>query len=259
MQLSFYKYQGTGNDFIILDNRAKNIELTEEEIRFLCNRNFGIGADGLMLLQTLENFDFEMVYFNADGKPSTMCGNGGRCLTQFAKHLGIHADEYKFMAIDGEHLAQFGDNGWVHLKMKNVTAVTNHFGDFVLDTGSPHFVRPVSNVITIDVFNEGKAIRNSKDFVEAGINVNFVEQTGEDDIYVRTYERGVENETLSCGTGVTASALVFYHNENGYNRIEVTTPGGQLAVEFDKVGDAQFENIWLCGPATFVFKGEIEI
>lgn len=259
MQLIFYKYQGTGNDFIILDNRAKNIDLTEEEIKFLCNRNFGIGADGLMLLQLQEGYHFEMVYFNADGKQGTMCGNGGRCLVQFAKHIGIQADEYKFIAIDGEHLAQFGDNGWVNLKMKEVNGVTNNFGDFVLNTGSPHFVRPVSNVITIDVFNEGKAIRNSKDFIEQGINVNFVEQTDEDAIYVRTYERGVENETLSCGTGVTASALVFYHNENGYNRIEVTTPGGQLAVEFDKVGEANFENIWLCGPATFVFKGEIEI
>lgn len=259
MQLIFYKYQGTGNDFIILDNRAKNIDLTEEEIKFLCNRNFGIGADGLMLLQLQEGYHFEMVYFNADGKQGTMCGNGGRCLVQFAKHIGIQADEYKFIAIDGEHLAQFGDNGWVNLKMKEVNGVTNNFGDFVLNTGSPHFVRPVSNVITIDVFNEGKAIRNSKDFIEQGINVNFVEQTDEDAIYVRTYERGVENETLSCGTGVTASALVFYHNENGYNRIDVTTPGGQLAVEFDKVGEANFENIWLCGPATFVFKGEIEI
>lgn len=259
MQLTFYKYQGTGNDFVILDNRESKIDLLEEQIKFLCNRNFGIGADGLMLLQNHPNYHFEMVYFNADGKPSSMCGNGGRCLTQFAKQMGIQAEEYKFLAIDGEHIAQFGENGWVHLKMKNVTGVINHHGDFVLDTGSPHYIRPVSNVITIDVFNEGKAIRNSTEFIERGINVNFVEQIDEDDIYVRTYERGVENETLSCGTGVTASALVFYHNDNGYNRIEVTTPGGQLAVEFDKVGDAEFENIWLCGSAQFVFKGEIEV
>lgn len=259
MQLTFYKYQGTGNDFIILDNRENHISLSQQQIQFLCNRNFGIGGDGLMLLQNHADYHFEMIYFNADGKPSSMCGNGGRCLTQFAKSMGIEAQEYKFLAIDGEHIAQFGDDGWVHLKMKDVSGVTNYLGDFILDTGSPHFVRPVSNVITIDVLNEGKAIRNSKDFIEQGINVNFVEQTDEDDIYVRTYERGVENETLSCGTGVTASALVFYHNENGYNRLEVTTPGGKLAVEFDKVGEASFENIWLCGPATFVFKGEIKV
>ncbi len=259
MQLSFYKYQGTGNDFVIIDNRDGKINLTQEQVNLLCNRNFGIGADGLMLLQNHPSYHFEMVYYNADGKPGTMCGNGGRCLTQFAKHIGIETAEYKFLAIDGEHIAQFGDNGWVHLKMKDVQTVTNHNGDFVLNTGSPHFVRPVGNVITIDVFNEGKAVRNSKDFVEEGINVNFVEQTDEDDIYVRTYERGVENETLSCGTGVTASALVFYHNENGYNRIEVTTPGGRLAVEFDKVGESHFENIWLCGPAQLVFKGDIQL
>lgn len=259
MQLTFYKYQGTGNDFIILDNRNKTIALDEEQIKFLCNRNFGIGADGLMLLQSHENYHFEMVYYNSDGKPSSMCGNGGRCLTQFAKFVGIKAVEYQFLASDGLHLAKFDENNWVYLKMQNVHAITNDNGDFVLNTGSPHFVRPVSNVITIDVFNEGKAIRNSKEFIDEGINVNFVEQTDEDDIYVRTYERGVENETLSCGTGVTACALVCYHNENGFNRIEVTTPGGQLAVEFDKVGDTNFENIWLCGPAEFVFSGQITV
>lgn len=257
--IEFYKYQGTGNDFIIIDNRSNTIQLSEEQINRLCNRNFGIGADGLMLLQLKDGYDFEMVYFNADGKPSTMCGNGGRCLTQFANDVGIRKDKYKFLAVDGNHESYFAENEWVHLKMKDVKCIENNSGDFILDTGSPHFVRPVANIITIDVFNEGKAVRNSKAFVDEGINVNFVEQTDEDSIYVRTYERGVENETLSCGTGVTASALVFYHNENGFNRIEVTTPGGNLAVEFDKKDEDSFENIWLCGPANFVFKGSIEV
>jgi diaminopimelate epimerase len=143
--------------------------------------------------------------------------------------------------------------------MKNVDEIENHHGEYVLNTGSPHYVKTVNSLSDFDVFKEGREIRNSKEFVESGINVNFVEQTDEDNIFVRTYERGVENETLSCGTGVTASALVFYHNEVGFNRIEVETLGGKLAVEFDKTVDDKFENIWLCGPATFVFKGTISL
>jgi len=259
MKYTFYKYQGTGNDFIILDNRAGTINLTPEQISKLCDRKFGIGADGLMMLNTNTAYDFEMYYVNADGQPSSMCGNGGRCLTQFAFDMGIQKQSYKFLAIDGEHDAVFADNGWVHLKMKDVHFIENKHGDFVLNTGSPHFVKSVGNVMNMDVYKEGYEIRHSKEFDKEGINVNFVESTDEDKIMVRTYERGVENETLSCGTGVTASALVFYHNEVGFNRIEVKTLGGNLAVEFDRVGEDAFENIWLCGPATFVFKGEIRL
>ncbi|MDE3237266.1 MAG: diaminopimelate epimerase [Bacteroidota bacterium] len=259
MKLTFYKYQGTGNDFVIIDNRDGAIELTTEQVNFLCDRRFGIGADGLMLLNKAQGYDFDMKYYNADGKESSMCGNGGRCLTKFAYDIGIHKNHFLFKAIDGDHEADLQGNGWIHLKMKNVDSLEKYYGDTLLNTGSPHFVKAVNNVMDINVFNEGREIRYSKDFEKEGINVNFVEATNGDHIIVRTYERGVENETYSCGTGVTASALVFAHNESGFNRIEVKTLGGNLAVEFDKIGEEKFENIWLCGPATFVFKGEIEI
>ena len=258
MELYFFKYQGTGNDFIIMDNRAGSITLSTKQVKFLCDRKFGIGADGLMLLNTKEGYDFEMKYYNADGNESSMCGNGGRCLTQFAYDSGIKKDRYKFIAIDGEHDAFFNE-GWVNLKMKDVDSITNFHGDYILNTGSPHFVKFTPDVMAKNVYEEGYAIRNSDDFKEEGINVNFVESVKDDKIIVRTYERGVEDETLSCGTGVTASALVFAHNDSGFNRIEVATLGGNLAVKFDKKGDTLFENIWLCGPAAFVFEGKIVI
>lgn len=259
MTYEFSKYQGTGNDFIIIDNRNNNVILSTQQVAKLCDRKFGIGADGLMLLQEKDGYDFEMIYFNADGNESTMCGNGGRCLTQFAFDSGIEKDKYNFLAIDGEHESLFAENGWVHLKMIDVDEIKNHHGEYVLNTGSPHYVKPVSNVKETNVYKLGHEIRYSKEFEENGINVNFVEQLGEDKIFVRTYERGVEDETLSCGTGVTASALIFYHNDIGFNRVEVETLGGRLAVEFDRIEEAKFNNIWLCGPATFVFKGEINI
>ena len=259
MKIQFYKYQGTGNDFVIIDNRDGKISLSTEQINKVCDRRFGIGADGLMLLNVKSGYDFEMKYYNADGKESSMCGNGGRCLTKFALDMGIKKEKYSFIAIDGEHESEFDTDGWVDLKMADVNTITKHHGDYILNTGSPHFVKVTTGVMEKDVFKEGHEIRYSKDFAAEGINVNFVEQTDEDKIIVRTYERGVENETLSCGTGVTASALVFAHNERGFNRIEVKTLGGNLAVEFEKIGDESFQDIWLCGPATFVFKGEIEM
>jgi diaminopimelate epimerase len=258
MKYRFYKYQGTGNDFVIMDNREGKIVLTQEQVHLICDRRFGIGGDGLMLLNRLEGYDFEMVYYNSDGRPGTMCGNGGRCLTKFAYDQGIKPDSYRFMASDGLHLAELGEQGWIHLKMKDVSSITNLHGDRILDTGSPHFVKQVTHVSKVDVVKEGREIRYSKHFEEKGINVNFVESTDQN-IIVRTYERGVEDETFSCGTGVTAAALVFAHNDNGFNRIEVQTKGGHLAVEFDKLSDEKFENIWLCGPADFVFSGEITI
>jgi diaminopimelate epimerase len=260
MKLIFYKYQGTGNDFIIIDNRNNNIGLSKEQVNKLCDRRFGIGADGLMLMSDIAGYDFEMVYYNADGNRSTMCGNGGRCMVKFAYDCGLHRSEYFFKAIDGDHKAAIEDNGWIDLKMKDVDKVEIlSFSDFVLDTGSPHYVKPVRDVENTDVVKEGKQIRYSRRFNDEGINVNFVETFKDGNIYVRTYERGVEDETLSCGTGVTASALVFAHNDNGYNRVNVKTPGGMLAVEFDKTGENSFENIWLCGAAVFVFKGEVEV
>ena len=258
MNLNFYKYQGTGNDFIILDNRHQNISLTNKNVKRLCDRRFGIGADGLMLLNVKEGYDFEMVYYNSDGNQSSMCGNGGRCLVKFAHDKGIHKSTYHFIAVDGAHEATIDDNGWVNLKMKDVSGIRKNFLDSILDTGSPHYIKPTRDVRNYDVVKAGKEIRYSDGFKKEGINVNFVEGA-EDRIFVRTYERGVEDETLSCGTGVTAAALVFAHNEVGFNRVEVTTPGGNLAVEFDKTGEEEFKNIWLCGPAEFVFAGEIEI
>lgn len=260
MKLTFYKYQGTGNDFVIFDNRNNQVgALTTKQVKHLCDRRFGIGGDGLMLLSSKAGYDFEMIYFNSDGNESSMCGNGGRCLVQFAHHMGILKNTYHFLATDGEHDAEIDMNGIVRLKMKNVDKVDIHGSHAILNTGSPHFVKFASDVDNIDVFETGREIRYSPEFAKEGINVNFVESFDEDSILVRTYERGVEDETYSCGTGVTASALVSAHNENGFNRVEVKTPGGHLSVEFDKLDDEHFENIWLCGPAQLVFKGEIEL
>lgn len=257
MQIQFSKYHGTGNDFVIIDNRKGDIVLSKEQVYFICHRHFGIGADGLMLLGLKEGYDFEMTYFNADGAEGSMCGNGGRCLTQFAYDCGIHKNQYHFIAMDGEHEAFFGNHQWIHLKMNNVYQINMLQNDAILNTGSPHYVKEVVNVDTLNVTEEGRRIRYSIQFEEKGINVNFVELK-EKNIQVRTYERGVEDETYSCGTGVTAAALVFAHNEKGFNRVEVETKGGQLAVEFEKTGETQFEQIWLCGPAQFVFKGTID-
>lgn len=260
MKVTFYKYHGTGNDFIILDNyNSVAPVLSRKQVMQLCNRHFNIGADGLMLLSKKAGFDFEMQYYNADGNQSTMCGNGGRCLVKFAYLMGIHKSNFRFYAIDGEHEAEIDIDDTVSLKMKDVNEVAYHNGHAILNTGSPHFVKFAADVKDIDVVASGSDIRYSNAFAVEGINVNFVETLDEDSIFVRTYERGVEDETLSCGTGVTASALLAAHNENGFNTVEVRTKGGSLSVEFNKIDDQHFEDIWLCGPAEFVFKGEIEI
>lgn len=260
MKIEFHKYQGTGNDFILLDNRSKTYDqLTEKQVALMCNRRFGIGADGLILLNLKEGFDLEMKYYNADGAEGSMCGNGGRCMIKFVASLGIRKNNYHFLAVDGEHEAEIDTNGLVRLKMANVNKVEVHSNYFILNTGSPHYVKYIKDIMKMDVKNSGRMIRYSPAFEKDGINVNFVESVDDDKIYVRTYERGVEDETLSCGTGVTASALIAAHNDNGFNRVEVKTPGGNLSVEFDKVDDNHFENIWLNGPAEFVFKGEMEL
>src|SRR4029078_5042001 len=260
MKIEFHKYQGTGNDFILLDNR-ENIYggISAKHIHFLCNRHFGIGADGLMMLNNRQGFDFEMKYFNADGNEGSMCGNGARCVLKFASKLGIKKDKYHFIDADGVHEAEIDLNGEVRLKMKDVKGAEFSYTHYILDTGSPHYVKPVADAMQVDVVNEGRSIRNSKEFAEEGINVNFVETLNDDTIYVRTYERGVEDETLSCGTGVTAAALISAHNDNGFNRVEVKTSGGKLSVEFEKVSEKEFKNIWLVGPAEFVYKGEINL
>ncbi len=259
MQLQCYKYQGTGNDFVLIDNREKTISLTTEQIKWLCDRRFGIGADGLMLLELEPGIDFKMVYFNSDGNESSMCGNGGRCITAFAKYLGIVTTHAKFLAIDGIHEAKI-DNSWVSLKMNDVREVEAGDGYFYLNTGSPHYVKFVNGIENFDVFTEGKKIRNNDRFVFEGTNVNFIEKK-DNELFVRTYERGVEDETLSCGTGVTAAALVAALKgvSTDKNNCSIKTLGGYLNVKFDKVLENTFYNIWLEGPATFVFKTTIEV
>jgi diaminopimelate epimerase len=260
MKIDFYKYQGTGNDFILLDNRENLYDnITIKQVNFLCHRHFGVGADGLMMLNEKSDFDFEMKYFNADGNEGSMCGNGGRCILKFALLLGIKKDTYQFKAADGPHIGEIDFNGEVRLKMKDVNDVQFSYTHYILDTGSPHYIRNVPDVQKIDVVAEGRVIRYSKEFEKDGVNVNFVQSLGDDTIYVRTYERGVEDETLSCGTGVTASALISAHNDNGFNRVEVKTIGGKLSVEFDKISDKEFRNVWLCGAAEMVFKGSINL
>lgn len=259
MKFLFFKYQGTGNDFVILDNRQGAIQFSREQVAFLCHRRFGIGADGLMLLNSNPAYDFEMKYYNADGGESTMCGNGGRCLVKFAADCGIIREEYRFLAIDGEHLARIDGNGNVALKMNDVASVQNGDGHFVLNTGSPHYVDLVEDVMELDVVKRGREVRYSDAFAKEGINVNFVEKgTDAGSIIVRTYERGVEDETYSCGTGVTAAALVSHPAQDGFNRVAIKTKGGNLQVEFEKGADG-FQNIWLIGPAIKVFEGKVEI
>jgi diaminopimelate epimerase len=260
MEIRFYKYQGTGNDFVILDNRDKSYDgLTRQQVAFLCDRRFGIGGDGLMLLNLHPDYDFEMIYYNSDGRESSMCGNGGRCLTKFASDIGIIQSSYNFIAVDGAHEASLNTDGTVSLKMNDVDDVRYDRGNFILNTGSPHFVTMAADIMHLDIVKKGRDIRNNNEFKKEGINVNFVEQTDEPDrIIVRTYERGVENETLSCGTGVVAAALVCHHNDNGFNRVEVQTKGGMLSVEYDKIDEA-FRNVWLNGPAVKVFEGVLKV
>ena len=256
MEIKFDKYQGTGNDFIILDNRTGEYDaLSAGQIKKLCDRRFGIGADGLMLLNNKSGFDFEMIYYNSDGRPSSMCGNGGRCMVRFARDMGIGKMLYSFLAPDGPHEAEINENNIIRLKMQDVSAVEERNGNFILHTGSPHFIKLGTDVRNMDVVKKGRDIRYSDAFAAEGININFVENMDDDSIYMRTYERGVEDETLSCGTGVTAAALVSAHNDNGFNAVDVQTNGGRLSVEFNKIDDHSFTDIYLCGPANFVFSG----
>ena len=262
MNIPFSKYQGTQNDFVIIDNRSDNIKLSEVQIQFICDRRKGIGADGLMLLGTAAGYDFSMTYFNANGKEGSMCGNGGRCLTQYAFDQGIKKDTYSFIAVDGPHESKIDAAGWVHLKMIDVKAVEKNIeGDvtfYVLNTGSPHYIEFVDSVNSVDILGLGQMIRYNERFKAEGINVNFVQQE-EGQLFVRTYERGVENETFSCGTGVTASALIAGIEKLGEQKINIETLGGKLAVSFNNRGDNIFDNIYLMGPGTFVFSGALDI
>lgn len=258
MILNFYKYQGTGNDFVMIDNRGNvfnknNIKLVQQ----LCDRKFGIGADGLILIENIEYLDFNMIYFNADGTQS-FCGNGSRCAVSFAKYLGIIDSQAMFLSTDGEHEAWISKNGEVSLKMHDVKAIEKGEEHYFINTGSPHYIKEVEALKDFDVFTEGKAIRNNDRFKTEGTNVNFV-KLNKEDIEIRTYERGVEDETLSCGTGVTAAALAWADKyELAYGKVPVATQGGELSIGF-KRNETGFNDIWLIGPAVFVFKGEIEV
>ena len=234
MNGSFYKYQGTGNDFVMVDNRQNlfpkdNIKLIAQ----LCDRRFGIGADGLILLETAIDFDFRMVYYNSDGNESSMCGNGGRCIVAFAKRLGIITNQSSFIAIDGMHQAAIDQNGLVSLQMKNVENIKLESDYTFLNTGSPHHVLLVEDLAHYNIKQEGAKIRYSNLYGEVGSNVNFVSQVNDATFAVRTYERGVEDETLSCGTGVTAVAIAMNAiGKTNANQITLLTEGGQLQVKF---------------------------
>ncbi len=261
MNIDFYKYHGTGNDFILLDNRENQYSyLSKEQIAFMCNRRFGIGADGLIILQSHENYDFEMKYYNADGKEATMCGNGGRCIVAFASKLGLITNSARFLANDGEHNALITSDAIVELEMQNVEGLNDSIAGHFLDTGSPHYVCFVNDINKVDVYNEGKRIRNLTEHFLEGTNVNFVESINNNSIKVRTYERGVEDETLSCGTGVVASSLVaFKQGFANQELLNIQTKGGKLTVQFKYKEINKFENIWLKGPAKYVYNGTIAI
>ena len=256
MILEFYKYQGTGNDFILIDDRKKIFDINDENlISALCERKMGIGADGLILLRDHNEFDFEMIYFNSDGMQSSMCGNGGRCIVDFARLLEIITNETTFLAIDGIHKARI-DNEEIFLQMRDVNSIEGIDDGIFLDTGSPHFVKMVDNFDSLNVTNEGKKIRNSSSFKTKGVNVNFVLDSN--DIQVRTYERGVEAETLSCGTGVVATALALHHaNCIDESIVHINTKGGELSVSFE-VFNETYRNIWLSGAVSLVYIGDFE-
>lgn len=254
MEFTFYKYQGTGNDFVLIDNRDEFFPKTNVGlISKICDRRFGVGADGLMLLENHSAADFKMVYYNSDGNPSSMCGNGGRCMVHFANFLGIISEKTTFEAVDGEHKASI-ENDWVSLKMSDVNNIKVEDTYTFLNTGSPHHVEVVKDLEYFDVFFKGREIRNNI-YGEEGSNVNFVEQLDDSVFSVRTYERGVENETLSCGTGVTAVALAMFKiGETDKNTVALETLGGQLIVKFED-SENGYRDIFLEGPAKQVFKG----
>ncbi|MCU0461270.1 MAG: diaminopimelate epimerase [Bacteroidales bacterium] len=258
MHIAFNKYQGAGNDFIIIDNRKDIFNPDDHNlINRLCDRRFGIGADGLILISCHDKADFEMKYFNSDGKPGSMCGNGGRCTAHFANKWDIAGRSQKFMAFDGLHKAEVTDD-MVRLQMADVNEYKIIDGSYLINTGSPHYVIFTTEIDQMDVNEEGKRLRWSPRFSPGGTNVNFVEVHG-NGLYLRTFERGVEEETLACGTGVTASAIASVlkgHFDTAPVRVKAR--GGDLEVDF-KVDDGKIRNVWLTGSATFVFEGKIDI
>ena len=257
MTIRFQKYQATGNDFIMLDNRASEYsKLDNAQVAQLCHRKFGIGADGLILISESDSVDFIMTYYNADGGIGSFCGNGSRAAVRFASTLGLITKSGYFEAYDGIHETEIGSE-WIKIRMADVQNGRNILDGTFIDTGSPHYVETCNNLDQFDVVVKGRSVRHNKVFEPSGTNVNFVEQLGKESIYVRTFERGVEDETLSCGTGVTASALAMVIGD-GTHTVKVITPGGNLRVSFERIND-QNQNIWLEGPAQMTFEGEISL
>ena len=255
--LHFHKYQGTGNDFILIDDREESFPADDLKlVRALCDRRFGIGADGLILIRNHKKADFEMIYFNSDGSQS-LCGNGSRCALKFAETLKMAGENATFMAIDGLHTGRIQEE-MIHIKMHDVSEIKFLNGDVFLNTGSPHFIRYVKGLADYPVEKEGHAIRYSDPYVgSGGTNVNFVEMVDESTLFVRTYERGVEAETLSCGTGVTAVSLAA-GNQGMKSPVTIKTPGGTLQVSFEIKEDGSFSEIFLSGPAQHVFSGDYD-
>jgi diaminopimelate epimerase len=258
--IPFFKYHGAGNDFILIDNRQHTYDalITPAEISRLCHRQLGIGADGLMLLQDSPTHDFEMLYFNSDGHPGSMCGNGGRCIVAFANRLHVPVKSGVFLASDGPHAYKLISPSWVELQLQDVHQFEKHGEDYILDTGSPHYVCFSNDLDSLDIVFAGRQIRYNDRFSARGINVNFVREASSG-LTVYTYERGVENETLSCGTGVTAAAIAYAHRQGltGDLTVPINTKGGNLEVKF-RANMARFEAVWLCGPATLVFEGLVQ-
>jgi diaminopimelate epimerase len=259
MRQEFFKYQGAGNDFIMIDNRDKKFDsLNEVLIESLCHRRFGVGSDGLILLENADDYDFRMVYFNSDGREASMCGNGGRCIVAFARKLGLIDLRASFIASDGIHEAIIDENKLVDLHMIDVTEINPLIDGYFLNTGVPHLVHFVEDLHIIDVDIEGRQLRYDARFQPAGTNVDFVKKDG-NHLTVYTYERGVEAETLACGTGIVASALSAAYKagiESG--EYQITAKGGELRVKFEKQ-NGYFINIWLKGPAELVYCGVVEI
>ena len=256
MKLHFTKYHGTGNDFVMVDDRSSRIrkKLDQKSIADICSRRFGVGADGMILLGKDRSSDFKMIYYNSDGRESSMCGNGGRCLVHFAHQLKVFKNECRFMAIDGVHEAHIDNKDKVHLKMSDTQLPQSINKDHFLDTGSPHYVKFVKKIEGLDVSSEGSKIRNGRRYKKEGVNVNFVKSI-KNQIEVATFERGVEDETYSCGTGVVASAiLAHYTKQTSSKSIKVLTKGGELKVKF-KPSKEGYNDIWLIGPAVPVYSG----
>jgi diaminopimelate epimerase len=262
MELPINKYHGAGNDFLMLNNLSGSLHLDARLISALCDRHFGIGADGLIMLEAARDYDFTMRYYNSDGRESTMCGNGGRCITAFALMEGAIGNKVVFQAADGLHEASILDASFplfkVKLQMRDVQGFTRTGDDIVINTGSPHYVTWRTDPAQLDILSEAHAVRYSPIYALEGINVNFA-GVSDEGLFVRTYERGVEAETLSCGTGVTATAMAYAIRRKLAGRIEtdVTTAGGNLKVTFIRNEDS-FSEVWLLGPVKFVFKVMVE-